>query len=150
MPEFGKFRKILCPIDFTQHALGALAVARDLAQDNGATLHLLHVARVPSRDMDVPLPFGADPRWERAARRKLERMAAERLQGMVAYQIHVVSGTPDVDVLRMAKELDADLIVMATHGRKGLSHLVLGSVAERVVREASCPVLTIRSGGKPR
>jgi universal stress protein A len=57
----------------------------------------------------------------------------------------VISGTPDDDVVRMANEIGADLIVMATHGRKGLSHFILGSVAERVMREADCPVLTMRT-----
>ncbi len=95
--------------------------------------------------MDVPLPFNANPRWERAARAKLERIARDRLEGKVRYQLHVVSGTPDDDVVRMAHELDADLVVMATHGRKGLSHFILGSVAERVMREAACPVLTMRT-----
>jgi nucleotide-binding universal stress UspA family protein len=95
--------------------------------------------------MDVPLPFNADPRWERSARIKLERIARDKLEGKVRYQLHVVSGTPDDDVVRMANEIGADLIVMAIHGRKGLSHFILGSVAERVMREADCPVLTMRT-----
>jgi universal stress protein A len=143
-----KFRKILCPIDFDYDSTAALNVACELAEVNDATIHLLHVARVPPQDMDVPLPFDADPRWERAARLRLERLARERLDGKVRYQIHVVSGTPDDDVLRMADALHVDLVVMATHGRKGLSHFILGSVAERVMREARCPVLTIRPGTK--
>jgi nucleotide-binding universal stress UspA family protein len=76
---------------------------------------------------------------------KLERIARDKLAGKVRYQLHVVSGTPDDDVVRMANEIGADLIVMATHGRKGLSHFILGSVAERVMREADCPVLTMRT-----
>jgi universal stress protein A len=140
-----KFRKILCPIDFDHNSTAALEIACELAEGRGATVHLLHVARVPSQDMDVPLPFNADPRWERAARAKLERIARDRLEGKVRYQLHVVSGTPDDDVVRVAHHLGADLVVMATHGRKGLSHLILGSVAERVMREADCPVLTVRT-----
>lgn len=150
VPGFGRFETILCPLDFERNSLDALEVARDLAQENRATLHLLHVARVPAADMDVPLPFAANPRWEREARAKLERIARDQFQGKVRFEIRVVSGTPDDDVLRMAGELQADLIVMGTHGRKGWRHIVLGSVAERVVREAHCPVLTIRSGRKPR
>ena len=140
-----RFRKILCPIDFDHNSAAALEIACELAAQNGATLDLLHVARVPSQDMDVPLPFDADPRWERAARVKLERIARDRLEGKVGYRVHVVSGTPDDDVVRMAHELGADLVVMATHGRKGVRHFILGSVAERVMREADCPVLTIRT-----
>jgi universal stress protein A len=143
-----KFRKILCPIDFDHNSSAALEIAWELAEGSGAILHLLHVARVPPQDMDVPLPFNADPRWERAARTKLERIAHDRLEGKVRYQVHVISGTPDDDVVRMAHELNADLVVMATHGRKGLSHFILGSVAERVMREADCPVVTIRTKGR--
>ncbi len=144
-----KFSKILCPIDFEQHCMEALDIACELAQERNATIHLLHVARIPSEDMDVPVPFEADPRWERVARGKLERIAHDRLEGKVAYQIHVISGIPDADVARIAKELDVDLVVMATHGRKGLSHFILGSVAEHVMREAHCPVLTMRTKIKP-
>jgi len=144
-----RFRNILCPIDFEKNSIAALEIACELAEERGATIHLLHVARVPSQDMDVPLPFDADPRWERAARASLEQIARERLQGRVRYQVHVISGTPDDDVVRMAHELNAELVVMATHGRKGLSHFVLGSVAERVMREADCPVLTVRTKAKP-
>jgi nucleotide-binding universal stress UspA family protein len=144
-----KFRRILCPIDFDYNSTAALEIARELAEARGATVHLLHVAKVPSHDMDVPVPFDPDPRWERAARAKLEDIARDRLEGRVPYQLHVISGTPDDDVVRMAHELEADLVVMATHGRKGLSHFILGSVAERVMREARCPVLTVRANAKP-
>jgi nucleotide-binding universal stress UspA family protein len=142
-----RFRNILCPIDFEKNSIAALEIACELAEERGATIHLLHVARVPSQDMDVPLPFDADPRWERAARARLEQVAREQLQG-VRYKVHVISGTPDDDVVRMAYELNAELVVMATHGRKGLSHFVLGSVAERVMREVDCPVLTVRTKAK--
>jgi nucleotide-binding universal stress UspA family protein len=143
-----KFRNILCPVDFDHNSTAALEIAGELAAASDATVHLLHVAKVPSQDMDVPLPFNPDPRWERAARSKLEQIARDRLEGKVHYQLHVISGTPDDDVVRMAHELDADLVVMATHGRKGLSHFILGSVAERVIREADCPVLTMRTDAK--
>ena len=142
-----RFRNILCPIDFEKNSIAALEIACELAEERGATIHLLHVARVPSQDMDVPLPFDADPRWERAARARLEQVAREQLQG-VRYKVHVISGTPDDDVVRMAHDLNAELVVMATHGRKGLSHFVLGSVAERVMREVDCPVLTVRTKAK--
>jgi len=95
--------------------------------------------------MDVPLPFNAEPRWERAAKVRLERIARDMLEGKVPYQVHLISGTPVDDVVRMAHELSADLVVMATHGRKGLRHFILGSVAERVMREVECPVLTMRT-----
>jgi len=139
-----RFSKILCPIDFEEHALVALEIACDLAVERGGTIHLLHVARIPSEDMNVPLPFDLEPRWERSAKTALQVIARDRLEGKVPYQIHVISGIPDADVARFANQLGADLVVMATHGRKGLKHLVLGSVAEHVMREANCPVITVR------
>jgi universal stress protein A len=80
---------------------------------------------------------------EAAARTKLERLARQRVNGKARYEVEVMLGDPGVEVLQVAKRLGANLIVMATHGRKGLRRLVLGSVAEHVVREASCPVLTV-------
>ncbi|HLK87658.1 MAG TPA: universal stress protein [Candidatus Binataceae bacterium] len=139
-----RFRKILCPIDFDHDFTQAIEIARELAEANDATVHVLHVARIPNQDMDVPLPLRPNPRWERAARVKLESIVRDRLAG-VRTQIHVISGTPDDDVVRMANELRVDLVVMTTHGRKGLNHFILGSVAERVMREADCPVLTMRT-----
>lgn len=80
---------------------------------------------------------------EATARTKLERLARQRIGGKIRYEVDVMMGDPGVEVLRAAKRWGANLIVMATHGRKGLRHLVLGSVAEQVVRDASCPVLTV-------
>jgi nucleotide-binding universal stress UspA family protein len=81
---------------------------------------------------------------ETAARTKLVRLARQRVNGKARYQVDVMMGDPAVEILQAAKRRGADLIVMATHGRKGLRHLVLGSVAEHVVREAPCPVLTVK------
>lgn len=143
------FSKILCPVDFEENSIAALDIASELARERGATIYLLHVARVPADQVDAPLPAGPNPRWEQEARKKLADIAHDKLGGRVRYQIHVISGVPDADVIRAAKDLDAELVVMATHGRTGLSHLILGSVAERVMREAKCPVLTIRPTAKP-
>ncbi len=89
---------------------------------------------------ETALPFG---RMEAAARTKLEKLARQKVNGKADYEVEVTTGDPGVEVLHVARRLHADLIVMATHGRKGLRRLVLGSVAERVVREAPCPVLTL-------
>ena len=89
---------------------------------------------------EVALPLD---KMEAAARVKLERLARQLVDGEVRYEVNVTTGEPGVEVLQAAKRLGADLIVMATHGRKGLRRFVVGSVAEHVVREASCPVLTV-------
>jgi universal stress protein A len=135
-----RFDKIVCPVDFDQNSLLALRLATELAQERGATLYLLHVVAVPPGP-EVALPFG---KMETAARTRLEKLAREKIGGKADYEIDVLMGDPGVEILQLARRLRADLIVMATHGRRGLRHIVLGSVAERVVREAPCPVLTVK------
>ena len=141
MPEF---RKILCPVDLDDNSLSALEYAREIAQKNGATLYLLHVARIPAPDMDSPVAIGPHPHWEQAAQRSLERIAGEWLEGKVAYEVIVRGGIPETVILEVVVELDIDLIVMATHDRTGLAHFILGSVAQTVIREVGCPVLIVK------
>jgi universal stress protein A len=138
------FKKILCPMELDENSLFALDCAGDLARQSGATLYLLHVPRIPAPDMDVPVAIGPHPHWEVAAERSLKEIADKRLGDGVAYEIIVRQGIPETVILEVAAELEADLIVMATHGRTGLAHFILGSVAESVIREADCPVLTIK------
>ncbi|HUA33229.1 MAG TPA: universal stress protein [Candidatus Binataceae bacterium] len=135
-----RFDRILCPVDFDANSASALRIAAGLAEERGATLHLLHVVPMPPGP-EVALPFG---KMETAARTKLERLAVRKLDKRVNCEIHVAIGDPGLETLQMAKRLRANLIVMATHGRRGLRRLILGSVAERVVREAPCPVLSIK------
>lgn len=142
-----RFRRILCPVDFDANSLLALRLAAELARERQTMLHLLHVtAVVPNPEIFVPVG-----KLEAEARTKLERLAAREVAGTARYRIHVTTGEPGVAALQMAKRLRADLIVMATHGRKGLRRLVLGSVTERVVRQAPCPVLTVKPrAARPR
>jgi universal stress protein A len=136
--------KVVCPLDFDDNSLTALQMAAAVAKDHHAALYLVHVARVPAQDMDAPVPFAANPIWEKKARAKLKRIANQRLKGNLRYEIEVRSGVPDSDIVPIADELGADLIVMATHGRSGIKHFFLGSVAESVTREAHCPVLIVK------
>ncbi len=135
-----KFKKIICPVDFDANSPLALRAALDLAGDRGALMVLMHVVPIPPGP-EVALPFG---KMEEEARTKLEKLAREKIDGRAVYEVEVTMGDPGVEILRAAKRHRADLIVMATHGRKGLRRLVLGSVAEKVVREAPCPVLTVK------
>jgi nucleotide-binding universal stress UspA family protein len=137
-----RFSTILCPVDFDQGAPAALRLAAELAQERKAILHVLHVVDLPP-NVEVPLPFAE---LEARAATKLARLARGRVGAKARYRVHVTVGDPGSDVLSAARQLKAKLIVMATHGRKGLRRLILGSVAERVVREAPCPVLTVRPG----
>jgi nucleotide-binding universal stress UspA family protein len=138
-----KFKKILCPVDFDPNSLGALQLASELAQEGEAILNVVHVVAMPPGP-EVALPFGE---METTARRRLERLVRQKIKGKARYQVEVMMGDPGVEILQAAKRQGAHLIVMATHGRKGLRRLILGSVAEHVVREASCPVLTVKPKG---
>ena len=140
------FRKILCPIDFSEPSLAALDIALKMAQQNDAALCLLNVAPVPAGAAGFqPVPMDPYPVVEKDSREQLEKLARERMPAAVRSETMVISGDPAERVLETARSIKADLIVMGTHGRRGLSHLVLGSVAERVVRESPIPVLTARS-----
>jgi universal stress protein A len=135
-----RFSTILCPIDFDEGASPALRLATELAQERKAILHVLHVVDIPP-NVEVPLPLAE---MEARAETRLAQLARRRIGGKGRYRVHVTTGDPGREVLLAARQLKAKLIVMATHGRKGLRRLILGSVAERVVREAPCPVLTVR------
>ena len=140
------FRKVLCPIDFSEHSLAALAVALKVAEQNDARLYLLTVAPVqPGAAGFQPVPMDLYPFLEKDRQEQLIKLARQRIPASVPYETLVMSGDAAERVLEAARALDADLIVMGTHGRKARSHLVLGSVAEKVVREAQTPVLTAHS-----
>jgi len=133
----------MCAFEFDGNSTAALLLSGTLAKESNATLYILHIARVPNQDMDVPLPFDAVPRWEKEARSRLAQIVKETLNPEVQSVIEVRSGVPDLDIVRAARDLAVDLIVMVTHGRTGLEHWVLGSVTEHVIREAPCPVLVL-------
>jgi nucleotide-binding universal stress UspA family protein len=105
---------------------------------------LLHVIEIPTYAIEIALPL-AD--LEQDARRELAHLLPQAAAAHVDVTRLVDLGEPYVKILEAAKAEQVDLIVMATHGRTGLSHLILGSVAERVIRLAPCPVLTIRPSG---
>jgi universal stress protein A len=138
------YRSILCPVDFDENSLAALRHARQLAAAVDATLHVLHVVAVIPTPGDVlqSLEAGGDAPAEQRLRELAERELAD-----VKSQVHTkIALTSDIarSILASARDVKADLIVMATHGRSGLAHFLLGSVTEAVVRNARCPVLTVR------
>lgn len=144
-----QIKRILLPTDFSTNSDAATKYACELAMSFDAELHLLHTIDIPYiPDVETGLDLSAymnamkadakkslagllDPKW--VAGRKV---------------IHaVIEGTPKVEIVRYAKQHDIDLIVISTHGRTGLAHVLMGSVAENVVRTAPCPVLTVRPVG---
>ena len=150
--EAGHLRRILAPIDFSAPSRFAAAHARDLAASAGAVLELFHV--LP--DLEVPLPmnpagFGAAVTvvsdLEPAAENALAELAGAS-GPEVAVETAVWHGPPAATILNRAAETRADLIVLATEGHTGLDRLLLGSVAERVARLATCPVLVVPAHGR--
>ena len=138
------FSRILCPVDL-EHSFKALDFAIRLALQNGARLYVLNVAAIPIGATELSSTAQTEPFWEVTARKRLELMAEEKLVGVAdGYELLTRSGEPAAGILAAQADIGADLTVMATHGRTGISHFFVGSVAERVVRESSCPVLTIR------
>ena len=140
-----KLEKILVPIDFSQFSAKALRYGEELATKFHAELHLLHAFEImPIMNGDsVYFPPDLAVQEEAAAAKTLDEQQVD-----VPDDVHVVRemkhGHPFVEVVRYAKENDIGLIVMGTHGRGAIAHMLLGSVAERVVRKAPCPVLTVR------
>jgi universal stress protein A len=142
------FRKILCPIQFDDpNCLKAVALAHQIAKEHNASICLMHAVPMIIVSPDVPVYRDVYRPEEEAATEKLRKLASDHL-GDVKAEIVTRIGDPAKTIIGAAAELGIDLLVIATHGRRGVSHLFLGSVAERVVREAPCPVLTIRADVK--
>jgi nucleotide-binding universal stress UspA family protein len=140
-------RRILVPTDFSSTAAQAIEVAIAFAQRFGAELELFHAQSMPTYVFpDAVMPVGPELMrdLDRAVASELERNAERvRAAGVVVSTASAV-GAPDLEICRRAGEWNADLIIIGTHGRTGLPHVLLGSVAEKVVRRAPCPVLTVR------
>ena len=139
------FRAILSPIQFDDPSLLALDFAKSIAKEQGATLHLLHVVAMTSAFGEPALNAALHSRGEEKAIEALNDIAAKQLEG-VTYAIHTrFASHKDLAqaINQVAAEIDADLIVLKTHGRHGIAHLILGSVAEEVVRSAPCAVLSL-------
>jgi nucleotide-binding universal stress UspA family protein len=141
--------RILVPTDFSKSSHNALTYGAEFAARFDAELHLLHVVQdlalfVPEAIMLAPPMVPPIEQFVDAARAALDRAVQELAVPNVRIIPQVAEGAPFEEIIRFAREKDIDLIVMGTHGHTGLAHLLLGSVAERVVRRAPCPVLTVR------
>jgi universal stress protein A len=142
-----QIRKILVPFDFSEHSEKALRWAIDTAEQWEANLLLLHV--VPSTTYPPTLigGFFDITQFETSLQENAERKIREAVakEKMWRIQTKVVVGVPFSDICRTAEQEKVDLIIMGSHGRTGLAHVLIGSVAERVVRHAPCPVLVVGS-----
>ena len=130
--------RILCPVDFSDTSMKALKYAERLASQTGSELLLVHAFERPESYGDAGQTTPADPQLER----KLEAIELGLPSEKVRRLLH--AGDANDVIPWMAQQEECDVIVMGTHGRGGLMHLLLGSVTEHVLRHARCPVLTIR------
>jgi nucleotide-binding universal stress UspA family protein len=145
-----KMERIICPVDFSDLSKEALAYAASFAKEYKAELLLVHVVEDVYFPVD-PTSWGFSvaafsKERKSAAEQGLTELAESSVPDEVKTETIVAAGTPFLEIIRLAKERDADLVVLSTHGRSGLAHVLMGSVAERVVRKAPCPVLVVRSG----
>ena len=145
------FKNIAFCTDFSNHADEAFTVAKDLAWHYGATLHIVHV--MVNFSVSPPLhttymPIEYDPKFVEevtvAATEAIQSRYIANLKEKQPHQVHLLSGYSSTEILRLAKEIPLDLIVMGSHGLTGLAHVLFGSTADRVVRRAPCSVLTVR------
>jgi len=142
-------KSVLCPVDFSDSSEHALTYAIALTQSYDATLKLLHVVQPPLMSVpgDPMVPeFSSDVMQDIAAasQRRLDEIAAKAREQVSDVEAEIATGSPFVEIITFAKDQDVDLIVIGTHGRTGLAHVMIGSVAEKVVRKAPCPVLTVK------
>jgi nucleotide-binding universal stress UspA family protein len=145
-----EIKKILCPIDFSKNAEHAFGYALAFAIAHHAKLEVLHILELPtyaSPDFPITPEFSTQTvtQLKESGRKQLEKLVAKYESEYSDISWRMVVGTPFVEIVKTAKNDDVDLIVMGTHGRTGISHLLIGSVAERVVRKSPCPVLTVKS-----
>lgn len=148
-------KKILCPIDFSEPALEALKVAIELAQQFSATLLVVNI--IPTIPVPYPpilrrpSPFDVNSynvELTEAAREGLKKLVDEHVPGSLSVEFVVSTGEPDLEIVRIAEQENADVIVIAIRGQKGWKRFLIGSVAEKVVRLAIRPVLVIHGPGE--
>lgn len=146
-----RLQKILLPTDFSTYSAAATKYACELAAKFDAELHLLHVlethlASTPNFGLGLDLPKYISES-KAAAEKSLAGVLDPKWAAGRTVAKAMVEGSPKVEIVAYARKNSIDLIVLATHGRSGLAHVLMGSVAENVVRSAPCPVLTVRPEG---
>ena len=137
------YKRILCAVAFDDNSDAAINEAAALSRASGGAIVLLHVVWINPLAADGYVLADLEKSQIEDARTKLEAAAKRALSG-IRYEVEIRIGDPGEEILAAGQRFGADLTVMATHGRHGVSRLMLGSVAERVVRSAAIPVLTVR------
>jgi nucleotide-binding universal stress UspA family protein len=142
------FQKILVPLDFSNHSNRALEVAIELAHKFDGRLHLIHaypIHPILLSPYDMHLPVDFEREFRKASDLQMAACADHVRKADVAVETTCTPDLPSEAIVRCAEKIGADLIVMGTRGITGLKHVMLGSVAERTLRTAPCPVLTVKA-----
>jgi nucleotide-binding universal stress UspA family protein len=141
-------KKVLVPIDFSDYSKSSLKYAVNFAKSFNADITLIYVIEPiiypPDFSMgQIAIP-SVSPEWDERAHEELEKLAKNEISSDVNVKVIIKTGKPFVEIIETASEEDIDIIIIATHGHSGVEHILFGSTAEKVVRKAPCPVLTLR------
>ncbi len=143
-----EFSKILFATDLTEFSECAFDYALTLAEKFKARLVILHVINQPIDMQGFYVPHISFETIEKeiaiSAEKLLDKFCEKNLKGFGNYEKYIITGIPDVEIIRKAEQEKVDLIVIGTHGRAGVDHFLFGSTAEKVIRKAACPVMTVR------
>lgn len=144
-----RLAKLLVPTDFSEDSEQAARYAVELAKRFQAEIHCIHVVDIPADLLSTSDYYMTGPSEQfvdqirEESKKNLEAFAKKNLEG-VGVRTAFLEGSPFVEIIRYARSQEIDLVVIATHGRTGLKHVLFGSVAEKVVRKAPCPVLVVK------
>jgi nucleotide-binding universal stress UspA family protein len=146
-----RIEKILVPVDFSEHSASALEMAISLAKALGARIQLLHCYQIQPLGISpygIVLPENFDSEIRQGAERRVDEWRAKVMLEGIEVDASLSSRFPSLEISETASEMGADLIVMGTRGLAGIKHVFLGSVAERTLRLAPCPVLTVKASSE--
>ena len=147
-----KLKKVLVPIDFSDYSKSALNYAADFAKKFNAGIILIYVVEPVIYPPDFSMGQIAIPtintEWDMKAKEELDKLAKTEIPDAITVNTVVKTGKPFIEIIETASEEDVDMIIIASHGHSGMEHILFGSTAEKVVRKAPCPVLTLREPRK--
>ena len=143
-----EIKKILVPIDFSDYSKNSLKYAVNFADQFNSEITLIYVVEPVIYPPDFSMGQIAIPsvnaEWDLKAKEELEKLAKQEIPESVKVSVKIKTGKPFLEIIDTAAEENVDLIIIATHGHSGVEHILFGSTAEKVVRKAPCPVLTLR------
>lgn len=148
-----RFKEILVPVDFSDHSIAAIEEAVELAKVFDSRLHLIHSYQIQPGGISpygIAIPSNYFTEIQESAAKRLGEWQQKYVPADISVDTKTMSLMPSESIVRAATEIGADLIVMGTRGLSGFKHVMLGSVAERTIRHAPCPVLTVHAPGSDK